>query len=231
MLLLTQPDRMQLPPLDTQPVIMAGLGTGAAPFRAFIQERAWQREQGREIGPLLYYFGSRHRSEEYLYGEELEAYVQDGVLTHTGLAFSRDTDKKVYIQHKMNEDAELLAKMLENGAFYLCGPTWPVPGASLLLRACTLSVCSRHSPQMFTRRSRRHSWVKARPRSRLRRTSKSSRLTSATFSKSTRDLSCYSCGRFLDLHSRLVRAKSSRKHMPRFRLSTLALHNSRRNSK
>ena len=63
----------------------------------------------------------------YALSEELEAYVSDGVLTHTGLAFSRDTDKKVYIQHKMNEDSDLLARMLENGAFYLCGPTWPVP--------------------------------------------------------------------------------------------------------
>ncbi|KAK4056762.1 sulfite reductase [NADPH] flavoprotein component [Microbotryomycetes sp. JL221] len=122
-----KPSVMKLPPLDSQPIIMAGLGTGAAPFRAFIQERAYQREQGRDIGPSLYYFGSRHRSEEYLYGEEIEAYLQDGVVTKTGLAFSRDTSKKVYIQHKMNEDADLLAKMLDNGAFYLCGPTWPVP--------------------------------------------------------------------------------------------------------
>lgn len=102
---------------------MAGLGTGAAPFRAFIQERAWQRAQGKEVGPMLYYFGSRHRAQEYLYGEELEAYFQEGVVSHLGLAFSRDSDKKVYIQHKMNEDAELLAKMLDDGAFYLCGPT------------------------------------------------------------------------------------------------------------
>ncbi|GAA6013789.1 hypothetical protein JCM10207_008191 [Rhodosporidiobolus poonsookiae] len=122
-----KPSVMKLPPRDTQPVIMAGLGTGAAPFRAFIQERAWQRAQGKEVGPLLYYFGSRHRAQEYLYGEELEAYFQEGVVTHMGLAFSRDSDKKVYIQHKMNEDADLLAKMLDDGAFYLCGPTWPVP--------------------------------------------------------------------------------------------------------
>ncbi|BGO91456.1 hypothetical protein NBRC10512_003117 [Rhodotorula toruloides] len=124
-----KPSVMKLPPLDTQPIVMAGLGTGAAPFRAFIQERAWQRAQGREVGPLVYYFGSRYRAQEYLYGEELEAYLQEGVLSHMGLAFSRDTDKKVYIQHKINEDGELLAKLLEddNGLFTLCGPTWPVP--------------------------------------------------------------------------------------------------------
>ncbi|GAA5983486.1 hypothetical protein JCM10908_000304 [Rhodotorula pacifica] len=133
-----KPSVMKLPPRDEQPVVMAGLGTGAAPFRAFIQERAWQRAQGKEVGPMLYYFGSRHRAQEYLYGEELEAYFQEGVVSHLGLAFSRDTDKKVYIQHKMNEDAELLAKMLDDGAFYLCGPTWPVPDVyEALIKAFT----------------------------------------------------------------------------------------------
>lgn len=122
-----KPSVMKLPPRDTQPIIMAGLGTGAAPFRAFMQERAWQKAQGIEVGPLLYYFGARYRSAEYLYGEEIEAYVRDGVISHTGLAFSRDTKAKVYIQHKMNEDQKLLADSLEDGVFYLCGPTWPVP--------------------------------------------------------------------------------------------------------
>ncbi|KAK4705172.1 hypothetical protein P7C70_g1030, partial [Phenoliferia sp. Uapishka_3] len=147
-----KPSVMKLPVLDTAPIIMAGLGTGAAPFRAFIQERAYQKSIGKDVGPALYYFGSRHRSKEYLYGlvllfhiiltqitvrsslfllnlfsEEIEAYVNEGVITHTGLAFSRDTNKKVYIQDKMNEDSELLARMLKEGTFYLCGPTWPVP--------------------------------------------------------------------------------------------------------
>lgn len=127
-----KPSVMKLPPLDTQPIIMAGLGTGAAPFRAFIQHRAWQRSQGIEVGPLIYYFGSRYRSQEYLYGEELEAYMASGIITHAGLAFSRDGREKVYIQHKMNQDKELLSKMLlaqgkDAAYFYLCGPTWPVP--------------------------------------------------------------------------------------------------------
>ncbi|CAE6440523.1 unnamed protein product [Rhizoctonia solani] len=125
-----KPSVMKLPPDDMQPIIMAGLGTGAAPFRAFIQHRALLVSQGKPAGPLIYYFGSRHRSQEYLYGEELEAYIADGVITHAGLAFSRDTKKKVYIQHKMREDSEMLGKMLagpDKGVFYLCGPTWPVP--------------------------------------------------------------------------------------------------------
>jgi len=108
---------------------MAGLGTGAAPFRAFIQHRAWVAQQGISVGPIYYYFGSRHQSQEYLYGEEIEAYILDGTITRAGLAFSRDGPQKKYIQHLMLQDAEALAKMLQddNGVFYLCGPTWPVP--------------------------------------------------------------------------------------------------------
>jgi sulfite reductase (NADPH) flavoprotein alpha-component len=108
---------------------MAGLGTGAAPFRAFLQYLAWLAEKGEKVGPVYYYFGSRYQAAEYLYGEEIEAWILDGIVTRAGLAFSRDGRKKVYIQHKMLEDSEALAKMLydDEGVFYLCGPTWPVP--------------------------------------------------------------------------------------------------------
>lgn len=125
-----KPSVMKLPPLDSQPVIMAGLGTGMAPFRAFIQERYLAKKAGKEVGPVVLYFGSRNRGNEYLYGEELEAYHQDGVLSRMGLAFSRDQKEKIYIQHKMKEDAEMLHDYLinKNGHFYLCGPTWPCGG-------------------------------------------------------------------------------------------------------
>jgi sulfite reductase (NADPH) flavoprotein alpha-component len=97
-----------------------------------MQHRAWQRSQGVEVGPLIYYFGSRYRSQEYLYGEEIEAYIDSGVISHAGLAFSRDGKDKVYIQHKMKQDSKLLSdSLLGKGSdaayFYLCGPTWPVP--------------------------------------------------------------------------------------------------------
>lgn len=108
---------------------MAGLGTGAAPFRAFLQYRAQLAQQGVAVGPTYYYFGARHQASEYLYGEEIEAFILDGTITKAGLAFSRDSAKKVYIQHLMLQDAEMLAGKLKNeqGVFYLCGPTWPVP--------------------------------------------------------------------------------------------------------
>ncbi|EIW82440.1 assimilatory sulfite reductase [Coniophora puteana RWD-64-598 SS2] len=124
-----KPSVMKLPPSYEQPLIMAGLGTGAAPFRAFLQQRALMAEKGVKMGPVYYYFGSRHQSQEYLYGEDIEAYILDGTITKAGLAFSRDGPRKVYIQHLMLEDATELAAALrhQNGAFYLCGPTWPVP--------------------------------------------------------------------------------------------------------
>lgn len=130
-----KPSVMKLPPDSRKPLILAGLGTGAAPFRAFLQYRAWEAAQGIPIGPIYYYFGSRHQSQEYLYGEEIEAFIEAGVITKAGLAFSRDGPRKVYIQHKMDEDGDVLAKsLLESkeegvggGVFYLCGPTWPVP--------------------------------------------------------------------------------------------------------
>ena len=62
-----KPSVMKLPADDMTPIIMAGLGTGLAPFRAFVQERALQRSLGRNIGPVFLYMGSRHQQEEYLY--------------------------------------------------------------------------------------------------------------------------------------------------------------------
>lgn len=126
---------MKLPPLSTQPIIMAGLGTGLAPFRAFVQHRAMEKAQGKEIGSVLLYLGSRHQREEYCYGEEWEAYRAAGVITLIGTAFSRDQPQKIYIQDRMRQTLPeiIQAYIREKGAFYLCGPTWPVPDVTSVL--------------------------------------------------------------------------------------------------
>jgi len=118
---------MHLPKNQEEPIIMAGLGTGMAPFRAFIEEKAYWHRKGVKVGPVVLYFGSRYRSKEFLYGEELEAYEKEGLVTSLRLAFSRDQKHKVYIQHLMAQDGEMLNDYLcnRNGHFYLCGPTWP----------------------------------------------------------------------------------------------------------
>ena len=130
-----KPSVMKLPPKSTQPIIMAGLGTGLAPFRAFVQHRALEKSQGKEIGAVLLYMGSRHQMEEYCYGEEWEAYQAAGVITLLGRAFSRDQPQKIYIQDRMRQtlDSIIKAYIEQEGAFYLCGPTWPVPDVTAVL--------------------------------------------------------------------------------------------------
>lgn len=130
-----KPSVMKLPTKDTAPLIMAGLGTGLAPFRAFVQYRAMQKAQGKDIGSILLYLGSRHQREEYLYGEEWEAYLAAGVVTLIGSAFSRDQPQKIYIQDRMRQTIPDIIKayIKEEGAFYLCGPTWPVPDVTAVL--------------------------------------------------------------------------------------------------
>lgn len=117
-----KPSVMKLPPKSTQPLIMAGLGTGLAPFRAFVQHRAWEKAQGKEIGSVLLYMGSRHQREDYCYGEEWEAYQDAGVITLLGRAFSRDQPQKIYIQDRMRQTMGdiIQAYLKEEGAFYLC---------------------------------------------------------------------------------------------------------------
>ena len=135
-----KPSVMKLPHKTTAPIIMAGLGTGLAPFRAFVQERAWQKQQGLPIGAVLLYMGSRHQREEYLYGEEWEAYRDAGIITLMGCAFSRDQAQKIYIQDRMRETLTDIRKayLEEEGAFYLCGPTWPVPDVTDVLEEAIL---------------------------------------------------------------------------------------------
>lgn len=131
-----KPSVMKLPERDDAPLIMAGLGTGLAPFRAFVQHRALQKAQGKTIGAILLYMGSRHQREEYLYGEEWEAYVDAGVITLLGAAFSRDQPQKIYIQDRMRASLDdiVQAYIRDGGSFYLCGPTWPVPDVTEVLQ-------------------------------------------------------------------------------------------------
>ncbi|KAH0536239.1 hypothetical protein FGG08_006885 [Glutinoglossum americanum] len=149
-----KPSVMKLPVKSTQPLIMAGLGTGLAPFRAFVQYRAWQKLQGIEVGSVLLYMGSRHQREEYLYGEEWEAYRDSGVITLLGRAFSRDQPQKIYIQDKMRQSLDniIQAYIKEGGAFYLCGPTWPVPDVTEVLQEAITTSARAHGKKMDSRK-------------------------------------------------------------------------------
>ncbi|MCC5834886.1 MAG: assimilatory sulfite reductase (NADPH) flavoprotein subunit [Opitutales bacterium] len=98
--------------------IMVGPGTGIAPFRAFIEERA---EIGAK-GDNWLFFGDQHFNSDFLYQLEWQDYMKKGILSRMDVAFSRDTDEKVYVQHRMTEQAKDLYTWLEEGAyFYVCG--------------------------------------------------------------------------------------------------------------
>ncbi|KAJ8107936.1 hypothetical protein OPT61_g8522 [Boeremia exigua] len=113
----------KLPSDPSKPIIMVGPGTGVAPFRAFVQERAAQAKAGQNVGKTVLFFGCRKKSEDFLYEKEWEQYKEtlgDNFVLHT--AFSRDGPKKVYVQHQMEEYGEEVNKLLEQKAyFYVCG--------------------------------------------------------------------------------------------------------------
>ncbi|WP_143331962.1 assimilatory sulfite reductase (NADPH) flavoprotein subunit [Domibacillus antri] len=114
-----QPNQnFRLPENPDTPIIMVGPGTGIAPFRSFLQER---EEAGTE-GKSWLFFGDQHFVTDFLYQTELQKWLKDGVLTKLDVAFSRDSEEKVYVQHRMLEHSKELFEWLEQGAsFYVCG--------------------------------------------------------------------------------------------------------------
>ena len=108
----------KLPNNPDTPIIMVGPGTGIAPFRSFIQER---EELGAE-GKSWLFFGDQHFVTDFLYQTEWQKYLKDGVLTKLDVAFSRDTEEKVYVQHRLLEHSQELFEWLQEGAVvYVCG--------------------------------------------------------------------------------------------------------------
>ena len=100
------------------PMIMVGPGTGIAPFRGFLHERRAANAKGKNW--LL--FGDQRAATDFLYRDELEALTAAGVLSRLDTAFSRDQPDKIYVQHRMMEQAAELYEWLEAGAhFYVCG--------------------------------------------------------------------------------------------------------------
>lgn len=111
------------PPADPQaPMLMVGPGTGVSPLIAFLQYREALQNQGTQLGEACLYFGCRNHS-DFLYGDQLITWQNQGVLTDLQVAFSRLTDKKVYVQGLMQENAPALWRSLShpNCHYYVCG--------------------------------------------------------------------------------------------------------------
>lgn len=114
-----QPNKkFRLPEDSSAPIIMIGPGTGIAPFRGFLHERRAKGASGRN----WLFFGERSASTDYLYRDELDAMRADGHLTRLDTAFSRDQERKIYVQDRMLEQAPTFWNWLEQGAsVYVCG--------------------------------------------------------------------------------------------------------------
>ena len=111
-------DNFRLPANPETPVIMIGPGTGIAPFRAFMQQRAADGASGKN----WLFFGNPHFTEDFLYQVEWQNYVKDGLLTRIDLAWSRDQKEKIYVQDKLREQGAELWRWINDGAhIYVCG--------------------------------------------------------------------------------------------------------------
>ncbi len=108
----------KLPADPSTPIIMVGPGTGIAPFRSFVEERAATGATGEN----WLFFGDQRYTYDFLYQTEWQDYLKKGVLTKLDLAFSRDQPEKIYVQDRMRENGKELWQWLDKGAyFYVCG--------------------------------------------------------------------------------------------------------------
>lgn len=111
----------RLPDDPAVPVVMVGPGTGLAPFRAFLQERALQKQAGKVLGPALLFFGCRHPDQDFIYRDELEKFAADGVCD-LFVAFSRHDAEKTYVQDLVRRERGKVWKLIEGGAkIFVCG--------------------------------------------------------------------------------------------------------------
>ena len=109
----------RLPDDDSLPIIMIGPGTGVAPFRGFLQERRCRHASGSS----WLFFGCRAKDEDYIYKTDFEAFVEDGTLSRLDVAFSREGASKVYVQHKMRQEADAVRDWIvrRGASVFVCG--------------------------------------------------------------------------------------------------------------
>ena len=113
-----QPTKHFHMPAPDKNIIMVGPGTGIAPFRAFIEQRALDAATGKS----WLFFGDQKKSTDFLYEKEFDDYIAKGILTRIDTAFSRDQERKIYVQDRMRENGAEMWSWLQNGAyFYICG--------------------------------------------------------------------------------------------------------------
>jgi len=127
-------EHFRLPADPATPIVMIGAGTGVAPYRAFMQHREALGIDGRS----WLFFGERNFRTDFLYQLEWQTWLRDGLLTRADVAFSRDQDEKIYVQHRLLQQAAELYRWINDGAhIYVCGDAAHMAGD---VHAALLSV-------------------------------------------------------------------------------------------
>ncbi|OWP83131.1 hypothetical protein BWK59_12140 [Flavobacterium davisii] len=110
-------------PAEDADIILIGPGTGIAPFRSFLA----QRDATGAEGENWLFFGEQHFAFDFYYQTEIQEWLSTGVLTKLSTAFSRDQERKIYVQDRIKENASQFNEWLENGAsIYICGQKDPM---------------------------------------------------------------------------------------------------------
>ena len=111
----------RLPDDPKIPLIMIGPGTGLAPFRGFLEQRAYFKAEGQALGPAMLFFGCRHPDQDFLYADELKAFAEQGIV-ELHVAFSRQGEAKDYVQHRIADEKARVGELIDAGAIiYVCG--------------------------------------------------------------------------------------------------------------
>jgi cytochrome P450/NADPH-cytochrome P450 reductase len=110
------------PASNATPVVMICAGTGLAPFRGFVQERALRHARGEPAGPGLLFFGCDHPDVDLLYKDELAQWEKDGIVTLHPAYFRKPEGDVTFVQHRVWQDRDKVRDLYRKGAiFFLCG--------------------------------------------------------------------------------------------------------------
>lgn len=132
----------RLPDDPGAPVIMIGPGTGLAPFRGFLGERAALKADGATLGPAMLFFGCRNPAQDYLYADELKGFAEDGI-TELHVAFSRGDGPKTYVQQLIAAQGARVWQLIEAGAIvYVCGDGGKMEPD---VKAALVAICREYS--------------------------------------------------------------------------------------
>lgn len=96
-------------------------GTGIAPYIGFLQEMEHRKNQNLEVNTIVMLFGSKNKSYDFIFEEEISKWKSQNLIESLYLAFSRDQEKKIYIQNVLNQNAECLKDVMSKGIIYVCG--------------------------------------------------------------------------------------------------------------